>query len=230
MTPSRESMTLSSSVPSSPSQLEELDSPFTTFAHPDPISEEQTESQMDSYQCSRSSMTLPDMLIRVVARERVHLLSTSSHGIQTFSNFCSSKRTLVQKRIVPETCFMPCGFLISLWREWRPTPSGLFSARMRLQDCATCTGKNSSNCTKNMRRLDCRGVRFVPESSGLPLWSHKSRLELHICSTRTRATKSQIKKIWARFVRPTCAPRSFSTRPTRRSQCATWHPLLFQCT
>jgi hypothetical protein len=105
-------------VLSSLSKQVELGWLFTVSELVEVISKELMVTQMVSFQCSKSIMKQPDMLTRVVERERVHLLSTWNHGTLISLISCNSKRIMVKRNKEPEISSMPYGYQISSCREF----------------------------------------------------------------------------------------------------------------
>ena len=143
--------TLSNSVQLSLKMLEESVSQFTILELLIVTLEEPMDIQVGWFQCSGYSMILHDIAIKVVAGEREHLPSTSSHGIMIRWISFNFERIMAKKSRGPEICSMLFGFQTSLWRESKITGTGPSCAPMNAQVFQTAGVRNSKSSMKNTR-------------------------------------------------------------------------------
>mmetsp|Transcript_989 Transcript_989/g.1568 ORF Transcript_989/g.1568 Transcript_989/m.1568 type:complete len:257 (-) Transcript_989:2027-2797(-) len=219
-------MTPSRSVPLSPRVQVALGCPFTTFAPLAATSVAPTASPTVLCPCCASSMTLPDMWIRVVASARAPLPSTWSLGTQTCLTGLTCARTMERRRDVPVTCSMACGSTICSCSEWRPTKTGACSAPTRHPAWPTAGERSSMSCTHGTSVRAVPSVQSVLSSCGLQCWRLRSRLATLTSCTRTPATARATSRTWGPSSAVTCVLRSLSSPVLRRQPCATWPALL----
>ena len=184
--------------------------------------------QMDSSQCWRSSMRLPDMLIKVVAKERALSPFILSHGTQMSLSGFNSRKIMVKKKTEPEIYSMLFGFLISSWRESVKTLIGLLCAQANAQVLLTATEPNSRNSTwsMNLKVKETKPLRH--KLYGIRLLQVKSKLVLHTCSSKMLLMLNQTNKTLEQSRAPTSAAKSLNTPPKMKSLFATWHLSAFQ--
>lgn len=133
---------------------------------------------------------------------------------------------MARKSSVQGICFMLSGCLTSLWSESRRMDSGVCFVRTKHLDWPMCMAMSSRDSMKSTREQGWRVRLCLRPSFGSRSLMPRSRLVLHTCSTRMRATSSQIRRTWARSRVAIFVLRLSSTRVQRKRPFATWHRLL----
>lgn len=97
-------------------------------------------------------MILPDMLIKEVVREKVHLQYTWNLGIVIYGVFFNYVRIMELKNKGQEIYFQDYGFLIYLCKELKKMQIGLLCAQMNVQGFKIVMEKSSINYINHMNK------------------------------------------------------------------------------